>query len=123
MEHTQGLQESERPVLLYHSRSFSRKNILQVLDTEVGRHHPDYQLKQLLGNINLKEDQHSRELLCDTQIQGQELDSNAVDRVIVELRRQLHTGDADGLIIIQATDEAIISQVYSNISLVLRPPC
>ena len=121
MELTQDVQESERPVVLYHSRSFSRKHLLRVLETEVGRDHPDYQLKQLLGNINLEEDQHGRDLPCDTQIQGQEWDLNAVDRMIVELRRQLHTGDADGLIIIQATEEAVISLVYPSVSIILRP--
>lgn len=120
MEATQDLQESERSVVLYQSRSFSRKHLLRVLETEVGRDHPDYHLRHLLGNINLKE-QHGRGLPCDTQIRRQEWDLDTVDRMIVEPRRQLHTGDADGLIIIQATDEAIISPVYPSGSLILRP--
>lgn len=120
MEATQHLQESERPVVLYNSRSFSQKHLLRLLETEVGRDHPDYQLRHLLGNINLKE-QHGRGLLCDTQIRRQQWDLDAVDRMIFELRRQLHTGDAGGLIIIQATDEAIISPVYPSGSLILRP--
>ena len=102
------------------SATFKLWSFIPFLLETHAHHHPDYQLRHLLGNINLKE-QHGRGLPCDTQIRRQEWDLDAVDRMIVELRRQLHTGDADGLIIIQATDEAIISLVYPSGSLILRP--
>lgn len=116
MELTQDEEDNERLVVIYNgSRLFSRSDIVELLNADIGRDDPDYPFKSLLESMNVKVDQQGCTLPCDTQAGGQEWDLDAVDRVIDELRRQPRTGADEVLISVQRGEEAKKSLVRSMV--------
>ena len=108
-------------VIDYLSRGPSQNDILKFLRAECGYDHSDFQLIQMLDNINLNQDRPV--LPYGIQRQGQKWDLDAVDTVIDDLRRQLPTGRADQLMSIKTPDEITVLPVCTHRFLFLFARC